>query len=140
MQRERSTQANEPLTTADASEVILLHESSIHDYELQLALRRPVSIWRNARETGLGFFAQATPAATPLPGPGQPIDHPYHVNGGNTTHPRLWSDARLVAAWNGPQRVWLFAGASVMDELQALGLKPYLIAKARRKALISNRP
>ena len=140
MQRERNTQANEPLTTADASEVILLHESSIHDYELQLALRRPVSIWRNARETGLGFFAQATPAATPLPGPGQPIDHPYHVNGGNTTHPRLWSDARLVAAWNGPQRVWLFAGASVMDELQALGLKPYLIAKARRKALISNRP
>lgn len=141
IQQELSAHANEPhTTTADASDVTLLHESSIHDYELLLALRRPIGMWRNARETGLGFFAQATSAATPLPGPGQPIDHPYHVNGGNTTHPRLWSDARLIAAWNGPQRVWLFAGASVMDELQALGLKPYLIAKARRKALISNRP
>ncbi len=125
---------------ASASEpLVLLHNSTIHEYELLLALRRPVGVWREARETGLGFFIQANPTS-PLPGPGQPLMNPYQVNGDNTVHPRLWTDQRLREAWQGRERVWLFANASTTTELTALGLTPYIIAQARRKALISNRP
>jgi hypothetical protein len=142
--RDTTNLANEILTRSHgdpaAEDVILLHHSTVHNYETLLALRRPLGVWGNTRETGLGFFVQATRTDTAIPEDGMPIDHPYAINGNNTDHPRLWSDERLIAAWNGPGRVWLIAATSATKNLEKLGLTPHVISEARRKALISNRP
>ena len=125
---------------ADQRDRVVIHETSVHDYELMLALGRRAIIYGKARETGLGHFVEVTAANVPPPGPGQPIDHPYSVNGNNTAHPWLWSDRQLVEAWQGPKRIWLIGDASLVNDLKPLGVTVHVITQIRRKALMSNQP
>jgi 4-amino-4-deoxy-L-arabinose transferase-like glycosyltransferase len=127
-------------STPQSGDLILVHDSAVHDYELLLTLKHRVGIYGSARETGVGHFVQAHPDTTPLPGPGQPINHAYDVSGTNTTHPWLWSDKLLIADWTSPRRVWLVADATLADELKRLKLTFFIIDRARRKALFCNQP
>lgn len=119
---------------------VAIHASSVHDYELLLALKRRAIIYGHARETGLGHFIEVTAPDVPQPGPGQPIHHPYEVSGNNTVHPWLWSDDELVAAWRGPTRVWLIGEISLVKQLDHLGVTAHVIMQIRHKALLSNQP
>ena len=125
---------------ADQRDRVVIHETSVHDYELMLALGRRAIIYGKARETGLGHFVEVTAANVPPPGPGRPIDHPYSVNGNNTAHPWLWSDRQLVEAWQGTKRIWLIGDASLVNDLKPLGVTVHVITQIRRKALMSNQP
>jgi 4-amino-4-deoxy-L-arabinose transferase-like glycosyltransferase len=119
---------------------VIIHETSVHDYELLLALGRRAIIYGKAREVGLGHFVEVTPHNLPAPGPGQPLNNPYEVSGNNTVHPWLWSDQQLLDAWRGPERIWLIGDASLVNELTPLGIKVHIISPLRRKALMSNQP
>jgi 4-amino-4-deoxy-L-arabinose transferase-like glycosyltransferase len=121
-------------------DIVLVNESTVHDYEILLALRQRAGIWGNTRETGVGYFIEATKPETPLPGPGQPIIHPYKVNGDNTAHPWLWSTKRLIDDWQGPRRVWMLTEEDELPALQRLGLTTHTVSRAGHNVLVSNQP
>lgn len=121
-------------------EPVVIHQSVVHSYELLFALRRRAAILDGARETGLGHFLQAAPAGTPMPGPGQPIGHPYEVNGDNTDHPWLWSHERFKREWSGKGRVWLLTRLPAPQWMTDAGLPLHEIARARKTLLLCNRP
>ena len=128
---------NLPMAQRD---VVVVDRDEVHAYELPLTLGRRVAIVGDAREVGVGHFIEVTPPTTPLPGPGQPIDHPYQVCGENTAHPWLWSRERLGREWVGPHRVWLLCKDSYVDQLKTDGLNVHIIARIRRTLLVSNHP
>jgi 4-amino-4-deoxy-L-arabinose transferase-like glycosyltransferase len=117
---------------------VVIHQSVVHSYELLFALRRRAAILDGARETGLGHFLQAAAPGSPMPGPGQPIDHPYEVSGDNTTHPWLWSRERFKREWAGPRRVWLLTRMPAPRWLAEAGLPLHEVARARKTLLLCN--
>lgn len=121
-------------------DAIVVETAVVHDYEILLGLKQPVYVWGSARETGLGFFVEATPKNVGLPGPGQPVPHPYHVSGESVPHPRLWSTQKFDEQWSSPRRVWLFTRESQIAKVNREGLVVYQIGRAGKMVLVSNQP
>jgi 4-amino-4-deoxy-L-arabinose transferase-like glycosyltransferase len=120
---------------------VLVDRSVAQDYVIPLTLGRRVGIVDRAQESGLGHFLQAHPdPSVPMPGPGQPIKHPYDVSGENTEHDWLWSRERLRDAWNGNQRVWLFIRERAIRDLELQGLSVNRISSVEETWLVSNQP
>ncbi len=120
---------------------VLVDRSVAQDYVIPLTLGRRVGIVDRAQESGLGHFLQAHPdPSVPLPGPGQPIEHPYDVSGENTEHDWLWSRDRLREVWNSNQRVWVFIREGAIRDLESQGLTVNRISRVEDTWLVSNRP
>lgn len=119
---------------------VVIHQSVVHGYELLFALERRAIILDGAREVGLGHFLQVAPAGAPMPGPGQPIIHPYEVSGDNTDHPWLWSHERFKREWSGPRRIWLLTRLPAPQWVTDAGLPLHEVARARKTLLLCNRP
>lgn len=137
----RARGGDDPALPPGQRDTVLVDRSAVQDYVIPFTLGRRVGIVDRAEESGLGLFIEAHPDPdVPMPGPGQPIKHPYQVSGENTEHERLWSYDRLGDAWNGSRRVWMITREGGIRNLTSRGLHVYRISHVRDVWLLCNRP
>jgi len=105
----------------------------VHDYTLQLTLRHRIGLAGNARELGMGFFAEVTTPDVPIP------ENPYTVCAENLpANPWLFTRERLVEELRGKRRVWLVAAPTEVDALIADGLRLRIVATLPNARLVTN--
>ena len=125
--------AREIAVRAVPGDLIVASSSFVHDYTLQLTLKQRVGLLGNARELGMGYFAEVMPPKTPIPA------DPYAVRAENLPeNPWLFTRERLGAELRGPRRVWFVGSPRDVDALAGEGLPLHVIATLPNARLCTN--
>jgi 4-amino-4-deoxy-L-arabinose transferase-like glycosyltransferase len=113
---------------------VILQQEAMHRYEFDLVLGRRMELLDDARERGMGHFAEVVPPPTPFP------EDTYTVSGATLPANRwLTTEAALAADWSKPQRLWLLCGEDTVERLRSAGVRVQVIDRARLIFLVSNR-
>lgn len=116
-------------------DVVIVDREEVHNYHLVYDLGRRLYILGNAREVGMGHFAQVRPPPMPFPA------DTYWVRGEHLPdHPFLVSRYRLWRHWRGPTRIFVIGEDNLAVQLREWGMTPVVIARSRNTVLFSNRP
>ena len=118
---------------AEPDDLVLTSRQFGQDYTLQLTLRRRIGLCGEARELGMGHFAEVTSPEVPIP------VAPYKVSGDNLPENRwLYTHERLVQELRGPRRVWFLGSAREVDALLAEGLPLRVVDSLWNVSVVTN--
>ncbi len=106
--------AAEVAVRAQPGDEIIVNSYLCQDYSIIERLHRPLEVYGQARELGMGHFTQSTPLSEPLP------FNPEQVSGDHgPPDGRLVSDQELRARWRAPRRIWMFGDDGLVEGPQA---------------------
>jgi len=116
-------------------DVVIVDQELAHDYNFVYFLERPLIALGEARETGMGFFADCPKhRSEPFP------VNTYALRGETLTHQRLWTWAQFQAAAASGQRIWLVGEDDLITRLREGHVPMTLIDQAMNVHVFTNQP
>ena len=114
-------------------DLVVTTSQFVQDYTLQLTLHQRIGLVGNARELGMGFFAEVTSPQTPIPA------EPYGVRAENLpANPQLFTRERVVEILRSEKRAWFIGSIKEVDALLAEGLPIHVIDTVGDARLCTN--